>query len=708
MLAIFKRDFKASFQSIIGYLFIAANLFLIGIYFFAYNLKSGYPYLSYTLSACSYIYMVTIPILTMRILSEEKKNKTDQLLLTSPVSVAKIVIGKFLAVAAVFMIMVAIVCTYPLIMGMFGNVPYKETYCAIFGFALYGLAAIAIGEFISSLTESQIIAAVLSFGVLFVTFLMSSITALISSTGNLLTKILDAFDIATRFNSLLSGSLEMTAVVYLLSVVVLMLFFTTQVIQKRRYNVSVKNLKMGAYSTGAIVIFTVAIVFLNLVMAKLPEKYTIFDMTDNQMYSLTNDTKNMLKFIDSDVNIYVYEAEKSYDENIAELLKRYDGESSHVKVTYVDPVTNPQFYKNYSTSTFDEGTVVVQSGEKFRIISYDDMYVYESSLNYYTYSYDTTVTAIDAEGQITSAIAYVTSDEEHTIYFTTGHGESDLESGYTDLISKANASTSYISLLTLDEIPQDAECLFINKPSEDFNETDMDKIRAYADNGGTVMIALMATGEETPNLWAFMKEYGLEVSNYVVAETDKSNYYQTPFYLLPMISYTSYTTSVYSTYYVFAPYSLAMTISDELPDNVTATALLRTTTNSFAKDLTKTIDNDVKEEGDIDGPFVIAAVATKTNENGTTGCVVASSCSYLFTESASQMVSGGNKQLFAEVLSMLVDIENVVSIPAKSYEIEYLTLTEANISTWRNITIIILPLGLMVMGLVGWLRRRKK
>lgn len=708
MFAIFKRDFKALFQSIIGYLFIAVNLFLIGIYFYAYNLKSAYPYFSYTISACSYIYMVTIPILTMRILSEEKKNKTDQLLLTSPVSVTKIVLGKFLAVAAVFMILVAIICTYPLVLSMFGQVYPKETYTAILGFTLYGLAAIAIGEFISSITESQIIAAVISFATLFITFLMTSIISLISSTGNLLTTILGVFDVAARFNSLLEGTLDLTSVVYLISVVALMLFLTTQVIQKRRYNVSVKNLRMGAYSTGAIVIFTAAIVFLNLVVGKIPEKYTLFDMTDNQLYSLTNDSKNMLKFIDKDVDIYVYCAKNDFDENIAELLMRYDAESSHVKVTYVDPVTNPTFYLSYSTSAFSSQTVVVQSGDKFRIINYDDMYVYESSINYYTYSYDTNITAIDAEGQLTSAIAYVTGDESHTIYFTSGHGESDLESGYTDLITKANVSTNYITLLMQDGVPEDAECLFINKPTEDFIEDDIAKIRAYVQAGGTVMVSLVATGEETPVLWNFLQEYGLEVSNRIVADSGKSNYYQSPFYLLPSVSYTSYTSNTYGNYYIFAPYSLAMTISENLPDGVSSTALLRTSSSSYAKDITKTLETDKKEDGDIGGPFVIAAISSVSNEDGSTGRLVVSSCSYLFTEEANSMVSGGNKQLFSEILSSLVDIENVVSIPAKSYEVSYLTLTEADIVSWRNISIIVLPAGLMIFGLVSWLRRRKR
>ena len=707
MIAIFKREFRAFFQSVMGYLFIAANLFLIGIYFFAYNLNGAYPYFSYTLSGSVYIFLVTIPILTMRIISEDRKNKTDQLILTSPVSVTKIVLGKFFAVAAVFLIMLALVCCYPLIMGMFGSVPYKETYVAILGFGLYGLAGISIGVFISSITESQIIAVVLSFVAMFVTYLMGALCSLISSSGNLITKILGCFDLATRFDTFLQGTLELTGVVYFVSVIVLMLFFTTQSIQKRRYSVSVKSLKMGAYSTGAIVIFTAVIVFANMIVAKLPEKYTIFDMTDNKLYSLTNDSKNMLKSVDEDVNILIYCTKDNFDETVNELLRRYEGESSNVHVQYIDPVANPQFYKKYSSSVLSTGTVIVESGEKYRVISYDDLFVYDYSLNSYTYSYDTTLVGIDAEGQITSAIAFVTNDESHVIYYSSGHGEETLEASFSDIISKANVSFEEIKLLTEDNVPDDCECLLINCPTGDFNEDDIAKLRTYAQNGGRLIISLATTEESEPNLYDFIAEYGLIVDNRLVADTNRGYYLQTPFYLLPTVEYTTITSSVYNDYYIFAPYSLAMTKADDVSDDVYIYELLTTSDNSFAKDMSQEISSYNKEEGDTDGPFVLAAKSEKTYGKNTSSLVV-TSCAYLFTEAADSMVSGGNLKLFSSIITDAVNLENNISIPYKTFDAEYLTLTTANIVLWRNITMFLVPFGLLIWGIVVWLRRRKK
>lgn len=163
MLAIYKRELKSYFRSFIGFLFIAVTLFFLGLYFSVYNLMNGYPYFAYVVSSVTFLFMLTMPILTMRILAEEKRSKTDQLILTAPVSVGGIVMGKFLALLTIFAIPVAIICFYPLIMAQYGSVPMGEAYLSILAYFLFGMTAIAIGLFLSSVTESQVIAAVLTF-----------------------------------------------------------------------------------------------------------------------------------------------------------------------------------------------------------------------------------------------------------------------------------------------------------------------------------------------------------------------------------------------------------------------------------------------------------------------------------------------------------------------------------------------------------------
>ena len=143
MFAVFKREFKSYFQCVIGWLFVAALLALYGLYFYVYNLMQGYPYIYYTLSAITIIFLIAVPILTMRSFAEDRKNKTDQLMLTAPVSLGKLVFGKYLAMVAVFTIDIAIIAITPLILSIFGTVPMGESYISIFAFWLYGCASMS-------------------------------------------------------------------------------------------------------------------------------------------------------------------------------------------------------------------------------------------------------------------------------------------------------------------------------------------------------------------------------------------------------------------------------------------------------------------------------------------------------------------------------------------------------------------------------------
>lgn len=182
MTAIFFRELKSYYDSMIGYLICAFIVAITGIYFYAYNLYYGYPYFAYTLVGMSTILMFAVPILTMKSFAEEKRSKTDQMLLTAPVSVWKIVMGKFLAMAAVFLLPVLIVCICPLIIKANGTAYPLVDYSTIFAFFMYSCCFIAVGMFISALTESQIIAAIGGYVTVFIIVMWSDIVYLIPST----------------------------------------------------------------------------------------------------------------------------------------------------------------------------------------------------------------------------------------------------------------------------------------------------------------------------------------------------------------------------------------------------------------------------------------------------------------------------------------------------------------------------------------------
>lgn len=287
MKAIYKKELRSYLTSMIGYVFIAFMLAVVSLYFAYQNLNFASPRFELVLQNVQFIFLVFVPILTMRVLAEERKQKTDQLLLTLPMTVSDIVLGKYLAVVVLFSIPMAIICLYPLILTMFGTVNLPAAYFSILGFYLLGCANIAIGVFFSSITENPVISAVMTFGTLLVFYLMDTIGKMVPNTasasaaaftvvivilmaliynmiGNLkvvigtgvileavllgvyfvkapllegsFRKVLSVFYMNGRLANFFDGILDIPAIVYYLSVIAFFLFLTIQTIAKRRWN----------------------------------------------------------------------------------------------------------------------------------------------------------------------------------------------------------------------------------------------------------------------------------------------------------------------------------------------------------------------------------------------------------------------------------------------------------------------------------------
>ena len=704
MKAIFKKEFLSYMHSVVGFLFMAVTIFFFALYATAYHMVSGYPYIAYTLSAIIFLFLLAIPILSMRILAEERKQRTDQLILTAPISVGKIVLGKYLAMASVFMIPVLIMCVFPLYLQYFGTVPMGEAYTAILAFALYGLTCIAVGLFVSSITESQVIAAVLSFGILFVTYMISGIQDLISSTGNLLTQFLGVFDFQIRFSAMINGIFDITSVVYFVSVICLLLFLTTQSIQKRRYSVSVRNLSMGAYSSITIVIVVGLTVVVNMIVGKLPAKYTNIDVTSNQLYTITEQTEEILEKLTEDVTIYVISAEDMADTTVNQTLKCYEDTSSHITVTYIDPLVNPQFVNQYATSNISQNSIIVESERRFKVISYNDLY--ESEIDYTTYQQN--VTGYDAEGQLTSAIAYCTSEDMPKVYMIAGHNEYTLDSGFLTAIEKENMEYETINLMDYETVPEDAAGIIIHAPETDFSSDDADKIITYLNQGGKVFITTEYAGTELPNFERILAEFGMVLQEGYVVDNNEDNYYQTPINLLPNVEYATETSGLTGSYtYLLTPYAQGISVPEEEVEGMTYTKLLTGSEQSIVKTNVAASTTFEKEEGDIDGPVCIGVKAEKALDDGIAVLYVFSSAQ-MFMDNADNAVSGNNKQLFSNIMGIVANHEVSVSIPVKSYAAEYLAASTGDIAFFGLIMVVMIPLSFIAVGMVIWLNRRKK
>lgn len=177
MLAIYRREIQSYFNTMIGWVFIAFMLAFIGFYVMVYNLNMGYGNFEYVLSSLTFVYLIAIPLLTMRCYADERRQKTDQLLYSLPLSSMKIALGKYTAMLTVLAIPLLISCTYPLILSIFGSIYSPSAYAAISAFFLMGAALVAMGMFVSSLCESQVTAAVACLVLILTNYLLSTIAS---------------------------------------------------------------------------------------------------------------------------------------------------------------------------------------------------------------------------------------------------------------------------------------------------------------------------------------------------------------------------------------------------------------------------------------------------------------------------------------------------------------------------------------------------
>jgi len=234
MKAIVQREFESYFTTMIGYIFMAICMLVCGVFFTSTNIIDASASFASVISSVSYALILITPILTMRSFAEERKSKSDQLLLTAPVSIPKIVVAKYLSALSVLCITLAATVVFPILLLIFGNPFWGEILLGYIGMILLGGTFIAIGLFISSITENQLTACVATLGIFFLLWL--SDTLIPSLTNETLYTVLNSLSLYGQFSTFTEGVLNIAAVVYFLSVTFLFLFFTAKAVERRRWS----------------------------------------------------------------------------------------------------------------------------------------------------------------------------------------------------------------------------------------------------------------------------------------------------------------------------------------------------------------------------------------------------------------------------------------------------------------------------------------
>lgn len=476
--------------------------------------------------------------------------------------------------------------------------------------------------------------------------------------------------------------------------------------KREKRGINKKALKNGSYSVAISVVFVVIVIVINMIVGTLPTKYTEVDVSDQKLFSIGEQTKDFLSGLDKDVTIYQIAQSGSEDEVVSKLLEKYEDESDHIKVETKDPVVNPKFTSEYTSDEVSSNSLIVVCGDRSKVVDYNN--IYESSVDYNTYSY--TTSGFDGEGQITSAISYVASENLPVLYTLDGHGEKELDSTLQEDIEKANIEIKSLNLLTEESVPEDADCLMINSPSTDISEDERDAIIEYLENGGKAMIFSDYTEESMDNFDAVLENYGVERVEGIVLEGDMQHYaMQMPYYLVPTVNSAEPVYDFASQgYYVLAPYAQGIRQLENVRDTLTIESLLTTSDSAYSKVNVNT-DTLEKTDEDIEGPFDLGVSITEQVDDDKTTQIIYYSTANLMDSQINQMVSGGNEQMITESLNWMcsTDEASAISIPSKSLEVSYLTLTAYDVSFWKICVLGLIPGAFLVVGFGVWLKRRK-
>ena len=460
----------------------------------------------------------------------------------------------------------------------------------------------------------------------------------------------------------------------------------------------------GSWSAFAAVIVIIIAVVANMIVGSLPATSTQIDMTANSLYSLSDQTKRIAASLNRDVTLYLLATSGNEDATIVRFLDHYAALSDHIKVETVDPNVQPTFLRGYEldSSRLYQNSVIVDSEGRYRLVGYDEIFVTDYSMDYYSYSY-TTTTTFDGENAITNAIHYVTSDNLPKVYVLSGHGEQELSGEITDMIRQDNMEYESLSLLSLDAVPEDAAAVLINAPASDLGDDETEVLIAYLQNGGSIVLLTdyVEDGKMT-NLLRITETMGLTVQPGIVIEGDRNmRISRYPHYILPDTASHEITDAlIEGGYYILTP--IAQPIAETGDGAADITWLLTTSDSAYAKQAALEMKTTEKEDGDTDGPFHVGAVS----ENG--GRLIWFTSGSMLNSNVDRTVAGGNSNLLLNALNWMGGHEESISIRAKSMDEETLSVSASSSSFWSVVMIGIIPAVLIASGIIIYMGRKRR
>lgn len=470
-----------------------------------------------------------------------------------------------------------------------------------------------------------------------------------------------------------------------------------------------KRFKRGSYSSVLTLIVVVAVVAANLLIGELDDIYTEFDVSGKQLYEISTQTEEVLKGLEEDVTVYLVAQEANENAILKEFISRYEELSSHIKIQYVDPAENPAFTKKYSSGTIFENSLIVESERRYKVVGYKDIfqshYMGKDSSGEGVYS-----TEFAGEGQLTSAISYVVTDNLPTLYVLNGHKEKTLPGTLTESIKQENIAVGDLNLITQEQIPENCDGIFIVSPQRDITDGERDMLIEYMENGGKLFLIQDYVSEELPNLESLMASYGIQVKKGIVLEGDTNYYIQYNYFIVPnYVSHAITEPMISSNVRCAAVTAQALVETPENQEKKEAQVswLLQTSDKAFNKEEIVDSSSLVQTEEDETGSFYVGAASTKGSGDKESAMVVLTTSAFI-EEDTNTYIAGGNYDLVINAIGWLCEHEEAITIHTKNLDMEYIAISANQVMIWSVVLVIVVPLVLLITGIVIWIVRRRR
>lgn len=461
---------------------------------------------------------------------------------------------------------------------------------------------------------------------------------------------------------------------------------------------------LGAY---ALLLSAVALAVFAVACAAVDRFGWKLDLTQDQIFRLSDVTKGVLEELEEPVELIYCNSENDADANIKEVLRRYEAAGNRqIRVSYLDLEANPAAAEEWAGRQIDLSAdgVLVLCGQNARFLAWSSLY----ALNTYTGEDGVqryTLSGLQAETQLTSAIAAVSSGERAAVAFTAGHSE-DAPQALLDLLQGSGYRTER-AVLGVEPLGEDVTVLIVAGPKRDFSEKELDTLDGFMAKGGNLIVFRDPEAGSQPNLDGYLRSWGITVEDQIVLEPAQQM--DSPLNIIPVfgLSMISVYFSEHASYLVL-PECRALSLDN--PNGCITNAVLRSTSASYGKDYAS-MSALTQESGDLAGPFTVAATSERgyTDESGESAAqyLFAAACTGLYQESYLQTESLGNADLILQVLALMNDTDATLHIPVKRLAANDIAISRGAVVLFAAVFVAGIPLVLLASGAAVFLKRRR-